>query len=387
MSGLVQGSGSISWSDHLEGSWLSISSTRPRNYCAVQVWRNMRISVRTCHLGLVASLTMAGSCAGKPGDNEFRIYGPINVRSSGDSQLSTAVYSINVRTAGKLEVSYTAPRLHCASLRMHFLVDGVEKTVSAEVAPGHRTGYVDLGPVTPGNHVVALQAEGVRGGCNQGKITAWEGSAEVWTTLNHGDHSSLRANDLGQIVFEVAHEHYGDDAGSDGIYVTDDGEVYRYRFESGNVPWSPHPHADGEFAEADLLEKYAHGAELLGRVAATSFAGIKNDGYRLSSRSSPPKLTAIASDNGAIPTDQTTLRVYRRNYANGDYEVVLIAAIGAVNWTNDSDAGVRLRAWLEGLTKPGGYQPVPHIFCVMMPCPQPESPGATHSRDSNQQSR
>jgi len=340
---------------------------------------------RLCCVGLMVQFTAASSCAGAPGDNEFRSYGPFTVRSHGDGQMSTDQYSINVRTAGKLALSYTAPRLHCASLRMHFSVDGVEKAVSPTVAPGQRTGYIELGPVSPGSHVVALQAEGIVGGCNVGRLTAWEGSAEAWTTLIPGDHSNLRSNDLGPLVLEVAHESHGDSFQSDGTYVTDDGSVHRYQFEQGSAPWSPEPHADGTYPEAGLLEKYGHRSELLGRVTAADFGDIKRAAFSLRALDGTPhdmseSPAASVSGNRARSTDQTIMRVYRRTQANGDYEVALIAQTGDEVWFNNTNDGIRLRAWLEGLSKPGAYEPVPHVVCVKAPCPQPASTGAGQLR-------
>jgi hypothetical protein len=136
---------------------------------------------------LLGLLGVALAAHSLDGQDDFRTYGPIAVHSDGDGELSTGIYTINVTTTGTLKVNYAAPREHCSSLRMHFLLDGQQKAVSGEIAPGQRTGFVDLGPVSPGNHVVGLQAEGIPGGCNTGRTLAWEGSAEVWTTLPPDD--------------------------------------------------------------------------------------------------------------------------------------------------------------------------------------------------------
>jgi hypothetical protein len=110
--------------------------------------------------------------------------GPISVHSDGRGQLSSAVYTMVEPTAGVIKVNYIAPAAHCSSLKMHFLVDGVERAVSGPVDPGHETGEVDLGPVPPGVHAIGFQAEGILGGCDVGYVTAWEGSATVWTSDN-----------------------------------------------------------------------------------------------------------------------------------------------------------------------------------------------------------
>ena len=66
--------------------------------------------------------------------------------------------------------------------------------------------------------------------------------------------------------------------------------------------------------------------------------------------------------------------MYRRRYANGDYDRVLIAATGSANWVNTSPEGVALRTWFDQLVH-GGYEPAPHVVCVTVPCPQPTLDG------------
>jgi len=117
-----------------------------------------------------------------PPNAEFQDYGPFSVRSDGAGQLSSGIYTITVHTSGVLQASYTAPREHCSSVRMHFLVDGIARGVSDAVMPGRDTGYVELGPVKPGEHQISLQAEGIPGGCNAGFLTSWGGSVMVYTT-------------------------------------------------------------------------------------------------------------------------------------------------------------------------------------------------------------
>jgi hypothetical protein len=88
---------------------------------------------------------------------EFETYGPFVVQSDSKGQLSSAIYTIVVRTDGVLKVNYLAPRAHCSSLKMHFLLDGVLRTVSDAVSPGHATGYLDLGPAAHGvRHTLSL---------------------------------------------------------------------------------------------------------------------------------------------------------------------------------------------------------------------------------------
>ena len=137
----------------------------------------------SAYLAAIAlSALAANPSATPPLDAEFQNYGPFSVASDGTGQLSSAMYTVIVRTTGVLQVNYSAPREHCSSLRMHFLVDGVPKAISDVVAPGHSTGYVELGPVEAGEYQLGLQAEGIPGGCNVGFLSSWGGNAMVYTS-------------------------------------------------------------------------------------------------------------------------------------------------------------------------------------------------------------
>ena len=106
-------------------------------------------------------------------------YGPFSVSSTSGTQLSNNVYTINLQTLGALELEYTAAPTHCSDVRMHFLVDGVERAVSAFLTPGASSGFFNVGPVSAGAHTVALQAEGRVGGCNTGALAGWGGTART----------------------------------------------------------------------------------------------------------------------------------------------------------------------------------------------------------------
>jgi hypothetical protein len=107
-------------------------------------------------------------------------FGPFSVDSPGVGQLSSNVFNRNVTTAaGPIEAEYTASPAHCSNVIMHFLLDGVEQAVSGVLTPGASTGFVSLGSVSAGPHVVGLQAEGVVSGCNVGDLQNWGGTGSV----------------------------------------------------------------------------------------------------------------------------------------------------------------------------------------------------------------
>src|SRR5215475_11984448 len=107
-------------------------------------------------------------------------------------QLCDPPLLVPVETASVLQVQYTVRPTHCGSVRVHLFVDGALEATSDFLGwPGAPapfsdlaldTGLVDLGPVPPGAHVVAVQAEGQVGGCNVGQLPDWGGSLRVVTS-------------------------------------------------------------------------------------------------------------------------------------------------------------------------------------------------------------
>ena len=107
-------------------------------------------------------------------------------------ELCEPPFDVPVQTGSVLQAQYTVRATHCASVRVHFLVDGALVASSGFLGwPGAPlpfsalpldTGLVDLGPVAPGAHVLGVQAEGQVGGCNSGNLTDWGGSLRVLTS-------------------------------------------------------------------------------------------------------------------------------------------------------------------------------------------------------------
>jgi hypothetical protein len=100
---------------------------------------------------------------------------------AGSAQLCPTIPTITITTNGLLQVQLVASSLGCSSFRIHWLVDGVEVAVTGFIAPGAASGVFNLGPVSPGSHVLGLLAEGEVGGCNVGILTSWSGIAAVTT--------------------------------------------------------------------------------------------------------------------------------------------------------------------------------------------------------------
>jgi hypothetical protein len=111
-------------------------------------------------------------------------YGPFSINNTSGTQLSNPYYTFSVTTTGQLEVEYIASPGHCSNVIMRFLVDGSQVAATAPLTPGQSSGFVTLGPVSAGAHVVGLQAEGVVSGCNVGVLANWGGTANARTSVS-----------------------------------------------------------------------------------------------------------------------------------------------------------------------------------------------------------
>ncbi len=315
---------------------------------------------------LSALLGLSLAAPGFAAEDDFHTYGPIAVQSNGDGELSSGTYTIRLATAQTLMVNYVASRAHCSSLRMHFLLDGQERSVSGEIAPGQRTGFVDLGPVSPGNHLVGLQAEGIPGGCNTGRLLAWEGSAEVWTSLPRGGASGPPREALGDVFFDVSHVDHSGGFSSGGTIVTAEGFIFSYEVARNGIVWPLEANARGLYSEAELLQHFSRGRTLIGHVRPDGFEQIKHLARELRG----DRDAGNVSQRAGADQGETTYRVFRRLESKGGYEVQLIAESGDRQWTNSTVEGVALKGWLVDSLKPDGHESAPpHIVCVTYPCP------------------
>ena len=86
-------------------------------------------------------------------------------------------YETSVKTGSRLQIQYFVSSGHCSSIRLHVYLDGklVQTTGFLGWTYGEGpsfgppdTGLLDLGPVSPGTHMLGLEAEGRLGGCNKG---------------------------------------------------------------------------------------------------------------------------------------------------------------------------------------------------------------------------
>ena len=107
---------------------------------------------------------------------------PVGATCSGGGQLCNNIdtFNLNIPGAGGVgEGQFTPGPLTCSGFRIHFLVDGNEVAVTGFVGPGGSTGFVSLGFIGPGKHVVGVQAEGEVSGCNIGTLGSWAGKVKL----------------------------------------------------------------------------------------------------------------------------------------------------------------------------------------------------------------
>lgn len=122
----------------------------------------------------------AATAAPTPGPSANVVSAPIVLTvtacTDASKQLCEPPATVTVWTEGALTVDFTASPAHCSDIIARIALDGAPARVSEQLAAGASTGPLDLGPVSPGAHVVSVQGEGVVSGCNSGGISSWSGS-------------------------------------------------------------------------------------------------------------------------------------------------------------------------------------------------------------------
>jgi len=132
-------------------------------------------------IGILIVLCAVALYVSKPVHAQTTIQ-PISIICTGTGQACTPSYStvVNVLQAGTMILNYTAPQNQCAAWRVHFYIDGVVQGVSGVLqSPALSSGPISIANLSAGNHTVALQAEGVLGGCDTGTLIAWSGTLTI----------------------------------------------------------------------------------------------------------------------------------------------------------------------------------------------------------------
>lgn len=120
----------------------------------------------------------------------YKNYISVNCTSEPD-QLCSPPYSTTVDTKRFLKIEYI--NRNCSSIRLFIFVDNKKIKTTQWLGWTHTaifasppqlpptTGIIDLGSVTSGQHALALQAQGMISGCNEGSIASWTGTVSIYT--------------------------------------------------------------------------------------------------------------------------------------------------------------------------------------------------------------
>lgn len=76
-----------------------------------------------------------------------------------------------------VRIAFTANSSHCSDMIANIIVDGMW-VGGIVVGPGERDGGIVV-PLTPGPHTIAVEGEGLPGGCNTGRLDSWGGTVHV----------------------------------------------------------------------------------------------------------------------------------------------------------------------------------------------------------------
>jgi hypothetical protein len=91
------------------------------------------------------------------------------------------VFSVPLKTTGKLIVWFTASATHCTPIAVRLGIDGQISGIQYPVDPGGRVGVDFTSSIAPGAHTVSVIARDWPDGC-EGPLVAWGGTLKVTTS-------------------------------------------------------------------------------------------------------------------------------------------------------------------------------------------------------------
>ncbi|MFO0836197.1 MAG: immunoglobulin domain-containing protein [Phycisphaerales bacterium] len=109
---------------------------------------------------------------------------PAGTSCTMNGQECGSLFEVERDTCGTLQVEYITSPGHCSNVGMRFYLDGALMIETPPVGPGVSTGVIDLGPVSPGRHVIGMEGIGETGGCNSGYLEAWAGTLNITSCVD-----------------------------------------------------------------------------------------------------------------------------------------------------------------------------------------------------------
>lgn len=145
----------------------------------IQLARKVLTTFAVTTIGGCTAIALAATATAKPPMTIDQYIEVPNCNVAEGTELCPQIPTVSVDPeTDRMKVVFTANRNHCSDVIAHILVDGREY-VSSKVGPGQGDGG-HVFRIPPGPHVVGVQAEGVRGGCNTtGTLLAWGGNLHV----------------------------------------------------------------------------------------------------------------------------------------------------------------------------------------------------------------
>ena len=103
----------------------------------------------------------------------------LNAACTGASQLCGDPFVWQFTTLSpEVNVEFTAGGAGCSSITPVITIDGLVMPAQPTVAPGQSTGGRDF-HVGIGRHTIGVDAVGVTGGCNTGKLASYQGHVHI----------------------------------------------------------------------------------------------------------------------------------------------------------------------------------------------------------------
>lgn len=144
-----------------------------------------------------------------------------------------------------------------------------------------------------------------------------------------------------KFLFESSYTNHAWGYQHDGIYIDNQGNVYRYAYQKGDKPWLPQSNS---FTEQELEEKYSHGRKLVKTIDSKELL----EKYRLIGQASKERYSKRlggGADQGAIVSS-----CYVYDEATGSYKAIELGVEGDWTYENLSPVARELAEWLESLS-------------------------------------
>jgi hypothetical protein len=139
-----------------------------------------RVVSATLSVALLAVLLApVDASASDSGKGKNTRYFPVSVKCSGNGQDCLSSQEFMVKTRGAIKARFVASGAHCSDIRIIFTVNDRNVAMTGLLKPGAQSRLVDLGEFEPGTYYVGVTAQGIAGGCNNGKLGGFTGTLIV----------------------------------------------------------------------------------------------------------------------------------------------------------------------------------------------------------------